>query len=66
MTVVLNGDEAEFADGTTVLELVEQVYGVLRGVAVAIGGVVVPRSTWAEQQLASGDRIEVLTAVQGG
>ena len=37
-----------------------------RGVAVAVNGEVVPRSTWAGARLRDGDRVEVLTAAQGG
>jgi sulfur carrier protein len=37
-----------------------------RGVAVAVNGEVVPRSGWAAVELRDGDRVEVLTAAQGG
>ena len=33
---------------------------------VARGGTVVPRSAWSATGLAEGDRVEVLTATQGG
>jgi sulfur carrier protein len=33
---------------------------------VAVNGEVVPRSTWATASLRDGDRVEVLTAAQGG
>ena len=36
------------------------------GSAVALNGEVVPRSDWARVELAPGDMVEVLTAVQGG
>ena len=35
-------------------------------VTVAVGGEVVPRSSWADRTLAEGDQVEVLQAVQGG
>jgi sulfur carrier protein len=66
MMITLNGDERPLPDGATVFDLVEEVYGVQRGIAVAIAGEVVPRSTWDRRPLASGDRVEILTAVQGG
>ena len=34
--------------------------------AVAVGGEVVPRSAWATRELAAGDEVDVVTAVQGG
>jgi sulfur carrier protein len=37
-----------------------------RGVAVAVGAEVVPRSEWDARPLAAGDRVEVLNAIQGG
>ncbi|PZS16264.1 MAG: thiamine biosynthesis protein ThiS [Acidimicrobiales bacterium] len=36
------------------------------GMAVAVNGEVVPRSRWPATELADGDQVEVLTAVQGG
>jgi sulfur carrier protein len=36
------------------------------GVAAAVNGEVVPRSSWAGTVLRDGDRVEVVTAVQGG
>ncbi|MEJ7715723.1 MAG: sulfur carrier protein ThiS [Thermoleophilaceae bacterium] len=37
-----------------------------RGVAVALGGEVVPRGQWQTMQLEEGEQVEVLHAVQGG
>lgn len=37
-----------------------------KGIAVALNGEVVPRSAWDATDLRPGDRIEVLTAAQGG
>ncbi|WP_210495529.1 sulfur carrier protein ThiS [Patulibacter sp. SYSU D01012] len=65
--VVVNGAPREVA-GRTVAELVA-LLGLPadgRGVAVAIGGEVVPRGTWAGRALAGGEHVEVLTAMQGG
>jgi len=40
--------------------------GTPQGVAVAVGDAVVPRGAWASTVVAPGDRIEIVTAVQGG
>ena len=67
MTVV-NGAERELAEGTTVGALVVEL-GLPaggRGVAVAVGGEVVPRAEWPSRELRADDRVEVLTAMQGG
>jgi len=37
-----------------------------RGIAVAINGTVVPRSTWAETRLSDGDDVEIVKIMQGG
>ena len=66
MRVIVNGDPRLIPAGTTVAELVEQVSTAPRGVAVALGGTVVPRAEWPSRALADGDAVEVLTAVQGG
>ncbi|MCW1249033.1 sulfur carrier protein ThiS [Acaricomes phytoseiuli] len=36
------------------------------GLAVARNGEVVPRASWASTRLADGDRLDIVTAVQGG
>lgn len=64
----LNGTPTEGREGATVAELLD-VLGVeraARGVAVAVNGEVVPRSTWEDRRVADGDRVEALTAMQGG
>ena len=68
MNVTVNGKPATMADGATVADVVRALTGTVepRGVAVARGGTVVPRSAWSATGLAEGDRIEVLTATQGG
>jgi sulfur carrier protein len=67
-TIVLNGAPSEVAPGTTVARLVAGLTGAGTGagVAVAVNGEVVPRGAWPQMQLGAGDRVEVLTAVQGG
>ena len=68
MNVTVNGKPATMADGATVADVVRALTGAVepRGVAVARGGAVVPRSAWSRTGLAEGDRVEVLTATQGG
>ena len=73
MTVLVNGERREFAAGTAVTGVVRDLTGAgpgdaipPRGIAVALNGAVVPRTQWSATVLADGDRLEVLTAVQGG
>jgi sulfur carrier protein len=64
--VLVNGAVRELPDGSTVSALVAALGAGDRGVAVAIGDEVVPRSAWETTALDEGWRVEVLTAVQGG
>ena len=68
MRVLLNGSEAELADGATVLTAVEalDLLAAGRGVAVAVDAEVVPRTQWERHELNEGARVEVLRAIQGG
>ena len=68
MTVVVNGTEVELAETALVSDVVASLRPnqEARGVAVAVNGTVVPRGEWPVTRLASGDKVEVLTAVAGG
>lgn len=66
LAVVLNGAPRDLPGGATVADAVSEVDAPSRGVAVAVNGEVVPRPAWPVTALAPGDRVEVLTAVQGG
>ena len=64
--VVVNGTPTTLTDGATVADVVARCCTNLQGVAVARNGEVVPRSRWAAEQLADGDRIEIVAAAAGG
>jgi thiamine biosynthesis protein ThiS len=66
MNVIVNGAARELAEGTTLAEVVAGLTAVPTGVAVAVNDSVVPRGAWAATVLDDRDRVEVLTAVQGG
>ncbi|MFI6596859.1 sulfur carrier protein ThiS [Nonomuraea sp. NPDC050536] len=66
MKVTINGAAHELAEGTTVGQAVRALTPATTGVAVAVNDEVVTRSSWESTALADQDRIEVLTAVQGG
>lgn len=66
ITTVVNGKERQLGEGTTVAELVGELVGDVRGVAVARNAEVLTRAEWATTALADGDRVEVLRAAQGG
>jgi sulfur carrier protein len=64
--VTVNGDARAVEDGTTVEGVVAVLDRGPGGLAVAVNGDVVPRSRWATTPLSTHDRVEVLTAAQGG
>ncbi|MDP4506340.1 sulfur carrier protein ThiS [Nonomuraea sp. NBC_00507] len=66
MIVMINGAAHEVADGMTVAQAVRTLTTATTGVAVAVNDEVVTRSAWETTALSDRDRMEVLTAVQGG
>jgi len=64
--VSVNGEGRQVASGTTLDALVSALTTAPSGVAAALNETVVPRAQWAVTALTDGDRVEVLTAVQGG
>jgi sulfur carrier protein len=65
--IFVNGEPRERA-GATIAELLSEL-GVeerARGVAVALDGEVVPRAEWGERRVTEGQRVEALSAMQGG
>ncbi|MER6594574.1 sulfur carrier protein ThiS [Micromonospora purpureochromogenes] len=66
MQLIVNGAGRDLPGGSTVADLVRAVTGQRRGLAVAVNGEVVPRTGWPATVLRDGDRVEVLSAAQGG
>ena len=67
-SISLNGDLRTVPDDLTVEALLRHVGRdpAMSGVAVAVSGRVVRRAEWAEATVADGDRVEIITAAQGG
>ncbi|MEV4660717.1 sulfur carrier protein ThiS [Micromonospora echinofusca] len=66
MELTVNGAGRNLPGGSTVADLVRAVTDQQRGLAVAVNGEVVPRTGWPATLLRDGDRVEVLSAAQGG
>ncbi|GAB2740123.1 sulfur carrier protein ThiS [Streptomyces bullii] len=66
MKIHVNGEPQEIEPGTALDAVVRSLTRAPSGVAAALNETVVPRAQWAATALAEGDRVEVLTAVQGG
>ncbi|MEA2289948.1 MAG: sulfur carrier protein [Solirubrobacteraceae bacterium] len=65
--IYVNGELRDGA-GSTIAELLAElgVEAQARGVAVAVDGEVVPRGEWPERRINEGERVEALSAMQGG
>ncbi|MFF9686251.1 sulfur carrier protein ThiS [Streptomyces sp. NPDC014623] len=66
VAVFVNGEARSVPVGTALDTLVTELTTARSGVAAAVNEAVVPRGRWSATALAEGDRVEILTAVQGG
>jgi len=64
--IELNGEQHDVAEACSVASLVASLGLAEHRVAVAVNRAVIPRSRYAAQALAAGDRVEILEAVGGG
>ena len=66
ITVSINGTARQLPDSTGVATLFEEMGLTGKRIALERNGEIVPRSQFATQRLADGDRLEVVVAVGGG
>ncbi len=66
ITVTINGSTRQLPEFTNVASLIEGLGFTGKRIALERNGEIVPRSLFATQQLADGDRLEVVVAVGGG
>ena len=66
MNISVNGEHRQVDPGTALDALVRTLTTSPSGIAAALNETVVPRAQWSSTPLSEGDRVEVLTAVQGG
>ena len=65
MKVIVNDEDVEVDEQTTVASLLARLGFPEKGIAVAVDWAVLPRSQW-QTTLSDGAKLEVVTAVQGG
>lgn len=63
--ITVNGEDKYYESAPTMTDLLSELGLPDKGIAVAVDGVVFPRSRWAEP-VGRGVSVEILTAVQGG
>jgi len=66
ISVTINGETRSFEAPVSCAELLERLALAGKRVALERNGEIVPRSRFAEQPLADGDRLEIVVAVGGG
>ncbi|MBI5658646.1 MAG: sulfur carrier protein ThiS [Nitrosomonadales bacterium] len=66
ITVSINGATRQFPESVSVGALVEEMGLAGKRIALERNGEIVPRGSFAAQQLEDGDRLEVVIAVGGG
>ena len=66
ITVSINGDIRQFPQSISITRLIEEMGLAGKRIALERNGEIVPRSTFALQQLADGDKLEIVVAVGGG
>ena len=62
----INGKSQQFEPATRVADLIHNLGLEGKRVAVELNGEIVPRSDFAEVELADGDAVEIVVAVGGG
>jgi sulfur carrier protein len=65
MKIIVNDEDVECDDHTTIADLLDRLGFPEKGIAVAVDWTVLPRSQW-QTTLTDGAKLEVVTAVQGG
>jgi thiamine biosynthesis protein ThiS len=66
ITVSINGEPRQFPQAISVAAFIEEMGMAGKRIALERNGEIVPRSSFATQQLADGDRLEIVVAVGGG
>ena len=66
MTVVVNGEETQIANGTCVDAVIEALGLKPERVAVELNSTIIRRAQWTSTALSEGDRVEIVHFVGGG
>ena len=66
ITIIVNGAMRHLPQSISISALIEDMGMTGKRVALERNGEIVPRSTFATQKLAEGDKLEIVVAVGGG
>lgn len=66
ISIWVNEQSVETAEGSTILQLLDQLNSPKTGVAVAIQNAIISKSLWDSTTLSSDDNVLIIQATQGG
>lgn len=66
MTIVVNGNQTDIAEGTDISDLVSSLGLVAERVAVELNKRIVRRADWVSTRISEGDKVEIVHFVGGG
>lgn len=66
MTVLLNGEERRCQEGSTLIDLVDELGLGKRRIAIEVNREIIPRDEYATYHIQPGDQIEIVHFVGGG
>jgi len=66
MEVIINGDQHLIDSSYSLMDLLVNLEMTQGQIAVELNGEIIPKSTFQQQQLSDGDKIEIVQAIGGG
>ncbi len=66
ISIKLNGELTQVSDGLLLEGLLAQLQIDSKGIALALNGLVVPRSQWTSRQLTDQDVVDIFQSIAGG
>ncbi|MFL2856228.1 MAG: sulfur carrier protein ThiS [Pseudohongiellaceae bacterium] len=66
MEVIINGDQHLIDSSYSLMDLLVNLEMTQGQIAVELNGEIIPKSTFQQQQLSDGDKIEIIQAIGGG
>ena len=67
MKVSINNTEHEFQELSKLTNMLKDLgYNSLKGIAIAVNNVVIPKTNWEKHSLTESDKITIIKATQGG
>ena len=66
MELIINGDQRLIDSSYSLMDLLVSLELTQGHIAVELNGEIIPKSTFQQQQLSDGDKIEIVQAIGGG